>query len=1026
MKPLKLTITAFGPYKDTEVIDFQELGEHRLFAISGKTGAGKTTIFDAICYALYGSGSGEDRQDTALLRSGFAHDDIYTAVELMFEMHGRVYQIIRQPGHIKEKNKTITGKKIELAEVKEGKLDYRIVEKQQTLEVDKKLQEIIGLTKDQFSQIVMLPQGEFRKLLTSDSTNKEVILRKIFKTDRFGVMTKKLDAKRKEAESDLQRAKQLKEHLLGQIDGVLPQRSSALFTLIADKTENLHQLKQALDEEIIYYTKCIEDEQLQYEEAYSLHQKEQEYYRLAKTLNEQFDEQANRQQRLQMLLQEQDAYSAKEQEIVLAEQAERLVLLEQQCIDLRAELNVKEQAFQQAQVKHQQTEEQLQRAQEKYRVEEAKEPERQQILQQELQLLASLPKFEAYENNVQQLQIAEQYVETAKMAVADNLTLLEKEQEQLQQFSQTMEGYEKQVEPYESYLEQLPKLREQVALVKQAEKYKSAVELAQQDVAASDIHYQESKKAFLLLQQRWLTSQASILAEQLKEGEPCPVCGSMTHEKTHKEQLEVIELAQVETLRVKASSDERMYLEKAALLSSTQQLLQDTYQQLEAQHIKQEDQAQLIATLHKTEQEIASLKVVHHQLADMRLKLKHQRDRIEQLRNKKMELEQYLAEHMKEWTRLQAVVEEQLKQMPANLPTLQQLKQQLTDVSKQKMDLQKTWQESQENLHVVKEETSNAKLTVEIAKQSFEELQLKMNEKRQQFSASMQEIGFDSYEEYAAAKRSASQLEALRKVCSDYALQVHTLKIQITEGAMYLQGKEKQDLVVMEAKVEQLRTAYEEAFKRLQQMNGFAQACQDFIKKVEETARELQLLEQEAGRVKELYGLLNGQNSKKLSFERYIQINYLDQITDAANIRLYHLSNGQFELRRSDRLEKHAKQSGLGLDVYDAYTDQLRDVKTLSGGEKFNASLSLALGMADVIQSFQGNIHIETMFIDEGFGSLDEESLNKAIDTLIALQDSGRMIGVISHVPELKSAMPAVLHVEKTLNGHSQTHFEVK
>ncbi|HBT72223.1 MAG TPA: SMC family ATPase [Lysinibacillus sp.] len=1026
MKPLKLTITAFGPYKDTEVIDFQELGEHRLFAISGKTGAGKTTIFDAICYALYGSGSGEDRQDTALLRSGFAHDDIYTAVELMFEMHGRVYQIIRQPGHIKEKNKTITGKKIELAEVKEGKLDYSIVEKQQTLEVDKKLQEIIGLTKDQFSQIVMLPQGEFRKLLTSDSTNKEVILRKIFKTDRFGVMTKKLDAKRKEAESDLQRAKQLKEHLLGQIDGVLPQRSSSLFTLIADKTENLHQLKQALDEEFIYYTKCIEDEQLQYEEAYSLHQKEQEYYRLAKTLNEQFDKQAHRQQRLQMLLQEQDAYSAKEQEIVLAEQAERLVLLEQQCIDLRAELNVKEQAFQQAQVKHQQTEEQLQRAQEKYRVEEAKEPERQQILQQELQLLASLPKFEAYENNVQQLQIAEQYVETAKMAVADNLTLLEKEQEQLQQFSQTMEGYEKQVEPYESYLEQLPKLREQVALVKQAEKYKSAVELAQQDVAASDIHYQESKKAFLLLQQRWLTSQASILAEQLKEGEPCPVCGSMTHEKTHKEQLEVIELAQVETLRVKASSDERMYLEKAALLSSRQQLLQDTYQQLEAQHIKQEDQAQLIATLHKTEQEIASLKVVHHQLADMRLKLKHQRDRIEQLRNKKMELEQYLAEHMKEWTRLQAVVEEQLKQMPANLPTLQQLKQQLTDVSKQKMDLQKTWQESQENLHVVKEETSNAKLTVEIAKQSFEELQLKMNEKRQQFSASMQEIGFDSYEEYAAAKRSASQLEALRKVCSDYALQVHTLKIQITEGAMYLQGKEKQDLVMMEAKVEQLRTAYEEAFKRLQQMNGFAQACQDFIKKVEETARELQLLEQEAGRVKELYGLLNGQNSKKLSFERYIQINYLDQITDAANIRLYHLSNGQFELRRSDRLEKHAKQSGLGLDVYDAYTDQLRDVKTLSGGEKFNASLSLALGMADVIQSFQGNIHIETMFIDEGFGSLDEESLNKAIDTLIALQDSGRMIGVISHVPELKSAMPAVLHVEKTLNGHSQTHFEVK
>ncbi len=1026
MKPLKLTITAFGPYKDTEVIDFQELGEHRLFAISGKTGAGKTTIFDAICYALYGSGSGEDRQDTALLRSGFAHDDVYTAVELLFEMHGTVYQIVRQPGHIKEKNKTITGKKIELAEVREGKLDYSIVEKQQTLEVDKKLLEIIGLTKDQFSQIVMLPQGEFRKLLTSDSTNKEVILRKIFKTDRFGVMTKKLDAKRKEAEKDFERAKQLKEHLLGQIVGALPQRSSSLFTLIADNTENLHQLTQALDEEFSYYKKCIEEEQQQYDEAYSLHQKEQEYYRLAKTLNEQFEEQASRQQRLQLLLKEQDIYRAKEQEIVLAEQAERLVLLEQQCIDLRAELNLKEQTFQQAQGKLQQTKEQLQRAQEKYQIEEAKEPERQQMLQQELQLQALLPKFEVYENNVQHLQIAKQYVETAKQAVADNLLLLEKEQGQLQQFSQTMEQYEKQVEPYESYLEQLPKLREQVALVKQVEKYKRAVELAKQDVATSDIHYQESKKALQLLEQRWLTNQASILAEQLKDGEPCPVCGSLTHQKTHNEQQEMIELAEVEVLRAKASLDERKYLEKEALLSSAQQLYQETCQLLEEQHITQQDHAQLISTLNNIEQEIATLKIVHHQLADMRLKLKQQRERIEQLRTKQMNLEQYLAEQLKEMTRMQAVLEEQLKHMPTHLPTLQQLQQQLTDISKQKMDLQKRWQESQDDLHNVKEATSNAKLTMEIAKQTFEELQLKMNEKRQQFSASMQEIGFDSYEEYTAAKRSLLQIEALRKACSDYALQVHTLQIQITEGAMYLQGKEKQDLVSMEAKVEQLRASYEEAFKRLQQMRGFAQACQGFIERVEEIARELHLLEQEAGRVKELYGLLNGQNSKKLSFERYIQINYLDQITEAANIRLYHLSNGQFELRRSDRLEKHAKQSGLGLDVYDAYTDQLRDVKTLSGGEKFNASLSLALGMADVIQSFQGNIHIETMFIDEGFGSLDEESLNKAIDTLIDLQDSGRMIGVISHVPELKSAMPAVLHVEKTLNGHSQTYFEVK
>ncbi|QGG53202.1 SbcC/MukB-like Walker B domain-containing protein [Lysinibacillus pakistanensis] len=1026
MKPLKLTITAFGPYKNTEIIDFQQLGDHRLFAISGKTGAGKTTIFDAICYALYGSGSGEDRQDTAMLRSGFAEDDIYTTVELTFEMEGRIYHVLRQPGHIKAKNKSITGKKIELAEVKEGKLDFGIVEKQQTLEVDKKLQEIIGLTKDQFSQIVMLPQGEFRKLLTSDSTNKEVILRKIFKTDRFGAMTKKLDAKRKEAESDLLRAQQLKKHLLGQIAGALPQRPSFLFTCINDNTANMHQVKKALEEEHAYYIECIQVEQQRYEEAYAHHQKEQEYYSMAKTLNEQFEEQSKRQSQLQALLQEQDVYTVKEREIALAEKAERLVLVEQQCIDLRNELNRKEQSYQQALMEQQNAEAQLIVAQEKFNAEEAKEPERQRILQQEIQLQALLPKFEAYEHNLQQMQLAEQYVVTAKRSLADNVALLEKEQLQLQQLTTTIEQYEKQLEPYESYLEQLPKLKEQVSLLAQVEKYTKAVETIEQDVMTANVGNLESKQALQKLEQQWITSQASILARQLKDGEPCPVCGSTTHLKTHLEQLENIELAQVEALRVKATTNERKFLEKEALLNSTKQLLQEALAQLETNHIDQTNQAQIVASLQFVEQQITFLKIVNQQLVDVRMKQRQQRGSLELLQEKHIKLERYLADQTQELTKQRAIVEEQQKHIPENSKTLQSLKQAIADIASQKVVLQTAWHTSQQSLQTSKEAVNGAKKAVEITKQAVEELKLKMDERREQFSESMRIAGFRNFEEFTAAKRNEYQLEALRKACSDYTLQIHTLQVQITEGAKHLQGKEKQDLALMEEKLEKYRVTYEDAFKVLQQMKGFAKACEDFIERIEETAQEIRLLEKEAGRVKELYAMLNGQNTKKLSFERYIQINYLDKITEAANVRLQHLSNGQFELRRSDRLEKHAKQSGLGLDVYDAYTDQLRDVKTLSGGEKFNASLSLALGMADVIQSFQGNIHIETMFIDEGFGSLDEEALNKAIDTLIDLQDSGRMIGVISHVAELKATMPAVLHVEKTMNGHSQTYFEVK
>lgn len=1026
MKPLKLTITAFGPYKQTEVIDFQQLGDYRLFAISGKTGAGKTTIFDAICYALYGSGSGEDRQDTAMLRSGFAADDVYTAVELVFEMHGKVYQIVRQPGHIKEKNKSVTGKKVELAEIKGDKFDFSIVEKQQTNEVDKKLLEIIGLTKDQFSQIVMLPQGEFRKLLTSDSTNKEVILRKIFKTDRFSAMTKKLDTKRKEAEKDLERAQQLKEHLLGQIAGALPTRNSTLFTCISHNTDNMHQLKNALEEEQFFYNASIQTEQLRYDEAFAHHQKEQEYYSMAKALNEQFEQQAQRQARLQLLKQEQSLYIAKEQEIKLAEQAERLILLEQQCVDLRAEQNRKEQLYQQATKVHENALAQLKVAQQLYAEEEAKEPERQQIAQQEMQLEALLPKYEAFEHNRQQLAIIEQLVLSAERAVADNLAILEKEQSQHQQLIATIEGYEKQMEPYANYLERLPILKEQVTLLSKFEKYERAIEQADKAVQIALQQYQESKKALQIKEQQWISSQASILAAKLKDGDPCPVCGSTTHQLAHNEPMAVVDEVELESIRATANANERKYLEQEATLKTSKQLLQDVNEQLEAHHIPLAERLELSSSLQFVEQQVAVLKIVNDQLAVARAKLKGHVDQNERLQQKQKQLEQHFAEQSNEFIKQQAIVEEQQKHIPEHVQSLQALKQIIADVGKQKLALQTAWHTSQQNLQVAQEASHKAAMTEELAKKAYEELQNTLHDKREQFLVSMKDVGFASYEEYAAAKRSIEQIEDLRKACREYALQLHSLQQQLADGAKHLEGKDKQDLAMLEEKLEVLRITYEKAFKTLQQTQSYAKACADFIVKVEETAQEISSLEKQAGRVKELYTLLNGQNPKKLSFERYIQISYLDKITAAANIRLFHLSNGQFELRRSDRLEKHAKQSGLGLDVYDAYTDQLRDVKTLSGGEKFNASLSLALGMADVIQSFQGNIRIETMFIDEGFGSLDEEALNKAIDTLIDLQDSGRMIGVISHVAELKAAMPAVLHVEKTLSGHSTTHFEIK
>jgi exonuclease SbcC len=229
----------------------------------------------------------------------------------------------------------------------------------------------------------------------------------------------------------------------------------------------------------------------------------------------------------------------------------------------------------------------------------------------------------------------------------------------------------------------------------------------------------------------------------------------------------------------------------------------------------------------------------------------------------------------------------------------------------------------------------------------------------------------------------------------------------------------RQSVADLKAELEQVREDLLIAGKYQQE----AERLKSAIVSANERVKELEVrLEQ----VMDIYQTLKGDNPLKISFERYILIEFLEQILHAANVRLQNLSNGQFTLQRSDRLETHGKQSGLGLDVYDAYTGQNRDVKSLSGGEKFNASLCLALGMTDVIQAHQGGVSIEMMFIDEGFGALDEDALNKAIATLIDLQRTGRMIGVISHVQELKQAFPAVLEVQKTKEGYSRTTILVK
>ena len=287
----------------------------------------------------------------------------------------------------------------------------------------------------------------------------------------------------------------------------------------------------------------------------------------------------------------------------------------------------------------------------------------------------------------------------------------------------------------------------------------------------------------------------------------------------------------------------------------------------------------------------------------------------------------------------------------------------------------------------------------------------------------LQKSEFPTEQAYHEAKMDEASRAKLKSDIENFKQQFYAVREAVKELAALLEGKEKIDISGVDQALVELKATYEAALTAYNSSVEFAKLATQLQVKIGESMTIVATLEKEFGKVTDLYDVVRGHNGLRLSFERFIQIEYLERIIQSANLRLKEMSGGQFELIRSDRQEVRGRQSGLGLDVYDAYTGQTRDVKTLSGGEKFNASLCLALGMADVIQSFQGSVSIDTMFIDEGFGSLDEESLSKAIDTLIDLQKSGRMIGVISHVEELKAAFPAILEVKKSREGHSQRSF---
>lgn len=1023
-------MTAFGPYKYTETINFTELNQNRLFVISGNTGAGKTTIFDGICFALYGTASGQDREATTMLRSDFADDDIHTAVELTFQLHRKTYRILRQLGHVKKGNKTKTGDRYELFEVAGGR-EIPAVDRQIVSEIDRKIEEMIGLTKDQFKQIVMLPQGEFRKLLTSETENKEMILRRLFKTEPYKLIGDRLKRKKVELEEKfIQEEHQLNQYVQSIYES-FPERENSLLThLIEQEYVNTYQWLEGLEEEITYYTNQIVLDRKAYEEAYEAHDNMLQVYYNQKKVNEQFQALEHKINKRNELLEQASFYSQKEKQLERAEKASQIEPYEKQVQTIREEELAKKEQYEFVNMQLNKVRKELNEATKTYEKEKERQAERDAVDKNLQQLQDFLPVVQKMDEEKKRLHVLKEKTFISKRKIVEKREQLKVIEEAFGKEEKQIKVLDKKVEKLLDQKQMLSDIHEKLTVLKKLLNEQKRKNDLENQLNQRKTEFEKLKKDFTQMERLWLDNHAAILAAHLHHGEACPVCGSNHHPNKAKVVNDAITKEKLESIKLQLDDKEVIYRNTLADYNVCKLQLTNLQHDL-TEHNILEDEAinimdQLINKELKLKKEIEQVEQDRKLLIQLKHSYEKHIEKYKTLIQEISNLENEYQNHLTSYKTKDAVYNERVRLIPEEVRSLSTLNHRIQQLKLQKETLFHAWESAQSELQKTKEKQARISSDFHHVTNQLEEYKLKRVELEKQFHIMLEKARFQSEEPYIKAKLTTKERQLLKEKIETYKQTVLTTTEQMKELEKQLKNKNKKDLIELEKQLAYYKQSYEEKLKNVHATKDLLNEATRLKSNMEQTKKRAENYEKQVLLYTELYDTIRGQNNKKISFERYLQMEYLEQIIVAANQRLTKLSNGQFLLMRSDRKETHGRQSGLALDVYDAYTGLTRDVKTLSGGEKFNASLCLALGMSDVIQTFQGNITIDTMFIDEGFGSLDEETLNKSIETLIELQHSGRMIGVISHVNELKALFPAVLEVTKTKQGYSKTRFHIK
>ena len=1010
MRPLKLSMQAFGPYAGKQDLDFGDLGDNRLFLIHGDTGAGKTSILDAMCFALFGKTSGDER-DGSQMRSDFAAPEMPTEVRFDFAVGNEAYRIVRKPtqerpmqrgdGTTEEKHKATMWCRTGL----EAEADEGTVLATKLAEVTSLTEQLLGVGVEQFRKVVVLPQGQFREFLSLKAGERQAILQKLFRTEIYHKIEEKLKDRARDTIAEM---------------GKLNDADAALFARAkVDNDAGLHELLAAQTRE------------------HDLAEAELQRFQIAEKAARQALEKGRRdaeilsrltaaETRVEELRQGETENRTNEQRLEVAQRAsgvdrqfeeigERAAALVAAGEEQDAARRVLDDA-----VTRQKTATEVLNAEQGRAAARADAAERLRGLKGYGDKARSLS--EAIREKEDYIKIAAECRQRHDAAAAKRIDL----QARLKDAAARLANHDKTAQGLELRVREHDELRDRLKALQAATALSGEITGAQALITARVAHRDACRAALTAaavqrdtVEAAWTEGQAGVLARALSVDEPCPVCGSPEHPRPAGEAAAPDDGALTSARREVEDAQAEVSTADDDLAAANVRMT-ELKTRLAALDIDAEaDEDALTAELETAATAVAAARTAAEACAALRQQITDDEavavtldDRCQALEDKAVAAEAKLAA-------FNGRFEERAAQLPEEFRDPETLSSAIEEAEATLAQLEAAFQSAQATTAATNQDVAVAAKVLEKAMADHAAAGKAEAAARNRFAAAMDKIGFEDHDAYLAASLSADEHRDLAAEVKTFKQAWATATAALEQARTEAVEIEPPDLETLAATAEQAEAVRAEQQDKLRDRRNAVATTKAYMAEHEDIVAVRGALDARYRTEGRLAEIAVGKNDRKLSFERYVLAAILDDVIEAANHRLDIMSEGRYRLQRHQQVRDLRQSAGLELDVMDAYTDKARPVATLSGGEGFVAAFCLALGMADVAQGYAGGTVIETMFIDEGFGNLDPDALDAAVQALISLQSEGRLVGVISHVPELRDRLGARLEVTKSKIGSS-------